>query len=134
MSAYLDCEGIEDRTFLFDVLAGQPEGAMERVGPGHYLVMGSKGTSYDVWLGDCRCNCPHHTHRLVPGERCRHLDMAIANLTAQGLDWCPGCQDASPCAWCGGEVMIPKAEAAAVRDYRTQLQDARDRELRKVFA
>jgi hypothetical protein len=42
------------------------------------------GPVYQVDLGEGTCECPHHTHRLAPGERCKHIDAILVLMSLLG--------------------------------------------------
>lgn len=69
--------------------------AVERRGPGLYLVHSGSGETYAVDLRENRCTCPDHGHR---GGWCKHL-LRAAFETGRGI---PGqCHE---CAALSGEL------------------------------
>lgn len=72
---------------LYDPLFDKPEGFVEDLGGGMYLVKG-RSRGYGVNWNEKTCGCPQHQYRMAPGELCRHLEVLQAHLesTAAELD------------------------------------------------
>ena len=136
--AITDFEG-RDVGFLLDPLHDQSEGTCEELGRGRWLVRGRAG-SYLVDVKAGQCCCPHHQHRLSPGEYCRHLKMLRTHLEREGLMSCPFCTEEAegPCQWCADRGLLPREEYAAALEYTKPSSlrsiDMTEDELKEMFA
>ena len=113
-----------DEEILTDPLAGQPDGTVEYLGGGRYLVKG-RASSYLVRPATGECQCPDHQYRRVPGEDCRHLTHLRMWFDTQGLITCVNCEGAG-CEKCDRRGVVEKEAGAA--------EEMTDEELRALFA
>lgn len=115
---------MNETPWLTDPLWDQPEGTVEPLGGGRYLVKG-RTTSYTCRPAEGTCDCPHHHYRMVPGECCRHQRRLRDWLQEQGFIQCERCEGQG-CPGCEHSGVVKPGEKRAA--------ELSDEELLALFA